>query len=142
MTSQDTSQYSSQYNVAILGATGLVGQHLIEILEQRDFPVAQLFPLASSRSAGGSVTFKGEKITVLDADSFDWSQAHIGLFSAGGSVSAIYAPKAADAGCVAAGAVAGALLRYGCSEYGKRRGNAGKADQEYVAQHGASLLLS
>ncbi|MAD77238.1 MAG: aspartate-semialdehyde dehydrogenase [Rheinheimera sp.] len=100
MTSQDTSQYSSQYNVAILGATGLVGQHLIEILEQRDFPVAQLFPLASSRSAGGSVTFKGEKITVLDADSFDWSQAHIGLFSAGGSVSAIYAPKAADAGCV------------------------------------------
>ncbi|WP_372626325.1 aspartate-semialdehyde dehydrogenase [Arsukibacterium sp.] len=95
-----TSQYSSQYNVAILGATGLVGQHLIEILEQRNFPVAQLFPLASSRSAGGTVTFKGEKITVLDADSFDWSQAQIGLFSAGGSVSAIYAPKAADAGCV------------------------------------------
>ena len=91
---------ASQYNVAVLGATGLVGQHLIEILEQRDFPVAQLFPLASSRSAGGSVTFKGKKITVLDADTFDWSQAQIGLFSAGGSVSAIYAPKAADAGCV------------------------------------------
>ena len=88
-----TSQYSSQYNVAILGATDLVGQHLIEILEQRDFPVAQLFPLASSRSAGGTVTFKGEKITVLDADSFDWSQVQIGLFSAGGSVSAIYAPN-------------------------------------------------
>lgn len=91
---------ASQYNVAILGATGLVGQHLIEILEQRDFPVAQLFPLASSRSAGGTVTFKGKKITVLDAETFDWSQAQIGLFSAGGSISAIYAPKAAEAGCV------------------------------------------
>lgn len=91
---------ASQYNVAVLGATGLVGQHLIEILEQRDFPVAQLFPLASSRSAGGTVTFKGKKLTVLDAETFDWSQAQIGLFSAGGSVSAIYAPKAAEAGCV------------------------------------------
>jgi aspartate-semialdehyde dehydrogenase len=91
---------TAQYNVAILGATGLVGQHLIDILEQRDFPIAQLFPLASSRSAGATVTFKGKKITVLDADTFDWSQAQIGFFSAGGSVSAIYAPKAADAGCV------------------------------------------
>ena len=91
---------ASQYNVAVLGATGLVGQHLIEILEQRDFPVAELFPLASSRSAGGTVTFKGKKIKVIDAETFDWSQAQIGLFSAGGSVSAIYAPKAAEAGCV------------------------------------------
>ncbi|MDX3774275.1 aspartate-semialdehyde dehydrogenase [Chromatiaceae bacterium AAb-1] len=91
---------ASQYNVAVLGATGLVGQHLIEILEQRDFPVAKLFPLASSRSAGGTVTFKGKNIEVLDAEQFDWTQAQIGLFSAGGSVSAIYAPKAAEAGCV------------------------------------------
>jgi len=91
---------AQQFNVAVLGATGLVGQHLIEILEQRDFPVAQLFPLASSRSAGGFVTFKGKQIEVLDADTFDWSEAQIGLFSAGGSVSAQYAPKAADAGCI------------------------------------------
>ena len=91
---------ASQYNVAVLGATGLVGQHLIEILEQRDFPVGELFPLASSRSAGGTVTFRGKKVKVIDAETFDWSQAQIGLFSAGGSVSAIYAPKAADAGCV------------------------------------------
>ncbi len=91
---------ASQYNVAVLGATGLVGQHLIEILEQRDFPVGKLFPLASSRSAGGTVTFKGKKIEVLDAEQFDWTQAHIGLFSAGGSVSALYAPKAAEAGCI------------------------------------------
>jgi aspartate-semialdehyde dehydrogenase len=91
---------AQQYNVAILGATGLVGQHLIEILEQRDFPVERLIPLASSRSAGGFVTFKGKKIEVLDADKFDWSEAQIGLFSAGGSVSAKYAPVAAEAGCI------------------------------------------
>lgn len=91
---------AQQFDVAILGATGLVGQHLIEILEQRDFPVKRLIPLASSRSAGGFVTFKGKKIEVLDADKFDWSEAQIGLFSAGGSVSAVYAPRAAEAGCV------------------------------------------
>ncbi len=91
---------AQQFDVAVLGATGLVGQHLIEILEQRDFPVNRLFPLASSRSAGGFVTFKGKQIEVLDAEQFDWSQAQIGLFSAGGSVSAVYAPRAADAGCV------------------------------------------
>ena len=89
---------AQQFDVAVLGATGLVGQHLIEILEQRDFPVNRLFPLASSRSAGGFVTFKGKQIEVLDADNFDWRQAQIGLSSAGGSVSAVYAPRAADAG--------------------------------------------
>lgn len=91
---------AQQYDVAILGATGLVGKHLIEILEQRDFPVKRLIPLASSRSAGGFVTFKGKQIEVLDADKFDWSEAQIGLFSAGGSVSAKYAPVAAEAGCI------------------------------------------
>ncbi|MFN6969294.1 MAG: aspartate-semialdehyde dehydrogenase [Rheinheimera sp.] len=91
---------AQQFDVAILGATGLVGQHLIEILEQRDFPVKRLIPLASSRSAGGFVTFKGKQVQVLDADKFDWSEAQIGLFSAGGSVSAVYAPRAAEAGCV------------------------------------------
>ncbi|MBU2179344.1 MAG: aspartate-semialdehyde dehydrogenase [Gammaproteobacteria bacterium] len=91
---------AQQYDVAILGATGLVGKHLIEILEQRDFPVKRLIPLASSRSAGGFVTFKGKQIEVLDADKFDWSEAQIGLFSAGGSVSAKYAPIAAEAGCI------------------------------------------
>lgn len=91
---------AQQYDVAVLGATGLVGQHLIEILEQRDFPVNKLYPLASSRSAGGFITFKGKQIEVLDAETFDWTKVQIGLFSAGGSVSATYAPRAADAGCV------------------------------------------
>ncbi len=88
------------YNVAVLGATGAVGQTMIEILEQRDFPIARLFPLASANSLGKSVSFKGEEIDVIDVDSFDWSQAEIGLFSAGGSVSEKWAPIAADAGCV------------------------------------------
>lgn len=91
---------SQAFDVAVLGATGLVGQHMIEILEQRDFPVGQLFPLASSRSAGGKVTFKGKEITVLDVEQFDWGQAQFGFFSAGGSVSAKFAPLAAEAGCV------------------------------------------
>ena len=91
---------SRLYNVAVLGATGLVGQHMIELLEQRNFPVGQLFPLASSRSAGSSVTFADQEITVLDAETFDWSQVEIAFFSAGGAISRIYAPRAADAGCV------------------------------------------
>lgn len=91
---------SQAFDVAVLGATGLVGKHMIEILEERGFPINKLYPLASARSAGGTVTFKGEDITVLDADAFDWSLVQFGFFSAGGSVSAKYAPLAADAGCV------------------------------------------
>jgi aspartate-semialdehyde dehydrogenase len=91
---------SSAYNVAVLGATGLVGQHMIEILEERDFPIEKLYPLASARSAGGQVNYKGKEITVLNADEFDWSTAHIAFFSAGGSVSEKFAPMAAEAGCV------------------------------------------
>lgn len=91
---------SRAFDVAVLGATGLVGQQMIEILEQREFPINNLYPLASARSAGGKVSFKGKDITVLDADEFDWSQVQIGFFSAGGSVSEKFAPLAADAGCV------------------------------------------
>ncbi|MEH6395118.1 aspartate-semialdehyde dehydrogenase [Pseudoalteromonas sp.] len=91
---------SQKYNVAVLGATGLVGRQIIETLEDRKFPVDQLFLLASSRSAGEDIKFRGETIEVQDVAGFDFSQAHIGLFSAGGSVSEKYAPIAADAGCV------------------------------------------
>ncbi len=91
---------SQRFDVAILGATGLVGQQLIEILEQRQFPVGTLYPLASSRSIGKTVTFKDEEIDVIDVDTFDWSKAQIGFFSAGGERSKQYAPLAADAGCV------------------------------------------
>lgn len=91
---------SGAVNVAVLGATGAVGQAMLEILEQRNFPVATLFPLASSRSAGDSLRFRGKSVEILDVAEFDFSQAAIGLFSAGGSVSAEYAPIAAAAGCV------------------------------------------
>jgi aspartate-semialdehyde dehydrogenase len=88
------------YDVCILGATGAVGEAMLAILEQRNFPVRNLYPLASSRSAGSTVTFHGKEITVLDVDGFDFSKTQIGLFSAGGSVSEKYAPIAAAAGCV------------------------------------------
>ena len=91
---------SKQYDVCILGATGAVGEAMLAILEERKFPVRNLYLLASSRSAGTELTFRGEQITVLDVDHFDFSHAQIGLFSAGGSVSEKYAPIAAAAGCV------------------------------------------
>ncbi|RUO77152.1 aspartate-semialdehyde dehydrogenase [Idiomarina seosinensis] len=91
---------SEGFRVAVLGATGLVGQQMIDILAQRKFPVSQLIPLASARSAGDSISFKGEDIEVLNAEEFDWSEADIGFFSAGGSISREFAPKAAEAGCV------------------------------------------
>lgn len=88
------------YNVAVVGATGAVGEAMLEILEPRKFPVGKLYPLASARSAGSSVKFNGKDVVVQDLATFDFSQAQIGLFSAGGDVSAEYAPKAAAAGCV------------------------------------------
>ncbi|GGP46431.1 aspartate-semialdehyde dehydrogenase [Shewanella algicola] len=91
---------SQEFNVVVLGASGAVGQTMIEILEQRNFPVAKLFPLASSRSAGETVSFHGKQVEILDVETFDWSQAQIGFFSAGGDVSAKWAPIAGDAGCV------------------------------------------
>ncbi|MBX3695466.1 MAG: aspartate-semialdehyde dehydrogenase [Steroidobacteraceae bacterium] len=91
---------SRQFRVAVVGATGLVGDTMVKILEERDFPVSELFPLASNRSLGKSVEFRGRKYPVLELDGFDFSRADIGLFSAGGEVSREYAPKAAAAGCV------------------------------------------
>lgn len=91
---------TKRVNVAVVGATGAVGEAMIEILEQRDFPVDTLFPLASSRSAGSTVRFRGSQVTVQDLADFDFSQTPIALFSAGGSVSEQYAPIAAAAGAV------------------------------------------
>ena len=91
---------SRLFNVAIVGATGAVGETLLEVLEERNFPVGKLFLLASERSAGTTKTFKGKSVRVTNLADFDFSQVQIGLFSAGGSISAEYAPKAAAAGCV------------------------------------------
>ena len=88
------------YNIAVAGATGMVGAEILKILEERDFPIGELTLLASERSAGSKLKFKGEDIVVklLEDESFD--SVDIGLFSPGGSVSAIYAPIAAKAGAV------------------------------------------
>lgn len=91
---------SREYDVAVVGATGAVGEVMISVLEERNFPVRNLYPLASSRSAGKSIMFRGKSIRVTDLAAFDFSQAQIGLFSAGGSISAEFAPKAAAAGCI------------------------------------------
>jgi aspartate-semialdehyde dehydrogenase len=91
---------SKLWNIAVLGATGLVGETLLTILEERKFPIGELFPLASERSVGKSVKFRGRQIAAIDAATFDFSRAQLGLFSAGGEVSAKYAPMAAAAGCV------------------------------------------
>jgi len=88
------------FNVAIVGATGAVGEVLLELLETRNFPVNNLYLLASERSAGTAKSYKGKRLTVRNLAEFDFSQAEIGLFSAGGSISAEFAPKAAAAGCV------------------------------------------
>lgn len=88
------------YKVAIGGATGNVGRAFLSILEERDFPVDQLKLLASSRSAGKTVTFKGETHTIelMTEDSFDGMD--LALFSCGGTVSKQFAPAAGAAGCV------------------------------------------
>ena len=90
----------SNYNVAVVGATGAVGEAMLSILEERDFPVNELYPLASERSAGKTVMYKNKSVQVQNLAEFDFKRAQIGLFSAGGSVSAQFAPEAAAAGCV------------------------------------------
>ena len=90
---------SEAVNVAIAGATGAVGEALIEILEEREFPVAELALLASERSEGKRLQFRGKSVRVQRLDQFDFSDTTIGLFSAGGALSADHAPRAAAAGC-------------------------------------------
>jgi len=87
-------------DVAVVGATGAVGEAMIEILEQRNFPVGTMYALASERSVGKTLRFRGKSVTVTNLAEFDFAQTPIALFSAGGSLSAEFAPKAAAAGCV------------------------------------------
>lgn len=86
-------------NVAVVGATGAVGEAMIEVLQERRFPVARLFPLASRRSAGREVTFQGRRLRVEALEDFGFEDIGIALFSAGASVAGEHAPRAAAAGC-------------------------------------------
>jgi aspartate-semialdehyde dehydrogenase len=89
-----------QYTVAVLGATGLVGAHLMAILEERDFPIKKLKPLASERSAGKSVLFRGNEIGVIAVSAEAFEGVDIVLASAGGDISRQWVPIAVEKGCV------------------------------------------
>jgi aspartate-semialdehyde dehydrogenase len=91
---------SDAYDIAVVGATGLVGETILEILAQREFPVGEVHALASSRSAGNTVQFRGRPVMVKDLADFDFAGISVALFSAGGGVSAEHAPRAGNAGCV------------------------------------------
>jgi aspartate-semialdehyde dehydrogenase len=91
---------SRKFDVAVVGATGAVGEVMLSILKEREFPIGKIYALASERSAGSTVLFGNRDIVVEDLATFDFSKVQIGLFSPGASVSAVYAPKAAAAGCV------------------------------------------
>ena len=90
----------SSYKVAMVGATGAVGETLLGILAERDFPVGELVPLASERSAGEKISFGGKQVTVRNLADYDFEGVDIAFFSAGGSVSREHAPRAAAAGAV------------------------------------------
>lgn len=91
---------SKKIDVAVVGATGAVGETMLSILHERKFPVGKVYALASERSAGNTVSFGNKSLIVEDLATFDFSKVQIGLFSPGGDVSRVYAPIAAAAGCV------------------------------------------
>jgi len=89
-----------RFNVAVVGATGAVGETMLSVLAERNFPIGKLVPLASARSAGGTIEYRGDDYVVQDLATFDPTGIDIALFSAGGGVSKEYAPKFAAAGAV------------------------------------------
>ena len=89
-----------KYNIAIVGATGIVGESLLDILNEKKFPIENIIPLASQKSAGSNVKFGNEMIPVIDLDSYDFSDVDIAFFSAGAQVSEKYVPVATKAGAV------------------------------------------
>ncbi|NWF66175.1 MAG: aspartate-semialdehyde dehydrogenase [Campylobacterales bacterium] len=91
-----------KYNVAVVGVTGAVGEEMLRVLEEVDFPINKLVPLASSRSAGSMVDYKNKEHKVLELTEtvFEEQDVEIALFSAGGSISAKFAPFAAEAGAI------------------------------------------
>jgi aspartate-semialdehyde dehydrogenase len=85
-----------EYSVAVIGATGLVGETIVSVLEERSFPVAELYPLASERSLGRAVEFRGRTYPVRELASFDFAGVDFALFSAGAAVSREYVPRALE----------------------------------------------
>jgi len=91
---------SEGWNIAVLGATGAVGEALFETLAERQFPVGELFALARSESAGENLRFAGKTVQVQDAAEFDWTQAQLAFFVAGVEATAAYIEEATNAGCL------------------------------------------
>ena len=91
---------SKKYNIAVVGATGAVGETLLEILAERQFPVDNIYPVASERSAGDTVLYGKKPYLIENLAEFDFTKVDIALFSAGGAISKEYAPKAAGQGCI------------------------------------------
>jgi len=89
-----------QFTVAVVGATGLVGEAMVNVLEERDFPVGQLHALASERSVGRRVSFRGRNYPVQELQGFDFAHCDFALFSAGAAVSREHVPRALAAGCL------------------------------------------
>ena len=89
-----------KFNVAVVGATGIVGEAMISIFEERAFPVEQLTPIASKRSLGQTVSFRSKDLEIIDLDNFDFKGIDFAFFSAGAAVSREFAPLAAKAGAV------------------------------------------
>ena len=83
-------------NIAIVGATGNVGRKILEVLEKKNFPIDNLYFVASSKSAGSKLKFKGKDIEVENLENFDFSKANITFFSAGGKISEQYVPTASQ----------------------------------------------
>ena len=90
---------NQSFDIAVVGATGTVGETLVQILEERDFPIANLHLLASSESAGHSVPFRGKNVRVREVDEFDFSKVQLVFFAAGPAVTLSFAPRATAAGC-------------------------------------------
>ena len=88
------------YNIAVLGATGAVGHEIITILEERNFPIENIYALASKRSVGKEVSFGDKVLKVENVENFDFSSVDIAIFSAGSDVSEKWAPIAGDKGCI------------------------------------------
>ncbi len=91
---------SEGWNIAILGATGAVGEALLETLAERQFPVGEIFALARNESAGEHLRYEGKSVRVQDAAEFDWTQAQLAFFVAGAEASATYIEDATNAGCL------------------------------------------
>jgi aspartate-semialdehyde dehydrogenase len=91
---------TKKFDIAVVGATGMVGEAVVSFLAERDFPVGKFYPLASARTAGQKIELGGKYHTVKDVAEFDFSQAKIALFCAGDEVSAQFVPKATEAGCI------------------------------------------